>query len=148
MAIEDKPAIAGGQPAKTTPFGKAEARYGEEELRELKEALDQGSLFYARGKKVYQLEEAFAESCGAPHAVACASGTAAIHAALIAAGISPGDEVITSPVTDMGSVIPILYQGAIPVFADLHPRTYALLPEAVEAAITPRTRAILAVHLW
>jgi dTDP-4-amino-4,6-dideoxygalactose transaminase len=146
--LSDRPAIAGGAPAKTAPFGKSESRYGEEELRELKEVLEQGSLFYTEGKKVFQLEAAFAEGCGARHAVACGSGTAAIHAAMIAAEISPGDEVITSPITDMGSVIPILYQGAVPVFADLHPHTYALLPEAVEAAVTPKTRAVLAVHLW
>src|SRR4051812_15725320 len=103
----DRPAIAGGQPAKTTPYGKVDARYGEEELRELTEALAQGTLFDSQGKKVLELERAFAESCGVAHAVACSSGTAAIHAALIAAGISPGDEVVTSPITDMGSVIPI-----------------------------------------
>jgi dTDP-4-amino-4,6-dideoxygalactose transaminase len=143
---KDLPAIAGGTPAKTTPFGR-EQRYGAAELRELESALAQGTLFYAHGKKVYELEAAFAAANGVRHAVACSSGTAAIHAALIALGISPCDEVIVAPITDMGSVIPILYQGAIPVFADLDPRTATLLPEAVEAVITPRTRAILAVHL-
>ncbi|HXF64870.1 MAG TPA: DegT/DnrJ/EryC1/StrS family aminotransferase, partial [Caldilineaceae bacterium] len=81
------------------------------------------------------------------YAIATSSGTATIHAALIAAGISPGDEVIVSPITDMGSIAPILFQGAVPVFADLHPQTYTLDPAAVEAVITPQTRAILAVHL-
>ncbi|HEY3268816.1 MAG TPA: DegT/DnrJ/EryC1/StrS family aminotransferase [Armatimonadota bacterium] len=146
MRVE-KPAIAGGQPAKVTPYGKAN-RYGEEELAELKEALEQGSLFYAHGHKVTDLEAAFADFTGAAHAVATSSGTAAIHAAMIAAGISPGDEVIVAPITDMGSVIPILYQGAIPVFADLDPRTYCLDPTAVEAAISVRTTAVVAVHLW
>ncbi len=143
----DLPAIAGGEPAKRTPFGR-EPRYGEAELQQLREALEQGSLFYAHGNKVKALERRFAEMNGVPYAVACSSGTAAIHAALIAAGISPGDEVITSPITDMGSLIPILYQGAVPVFADLHPRSYTLLPESVEALVTDRTRAVLAVHLW
>lgn len=147
MTDEDKPAIAGGTPAKQTPWG-SERRYGDEELSELKEALEQGSLFYAHGKKVRRLEEEFAAKNGVRFAVACSSGTAAIHAAMIAAGISPGDEVVLSPITDMGSVIPILYQGAVPVFADLDPHTYELLPESVEAAITPQTRAVLAVHLW
>jgi dTDP-4-amino-4,6-dideoxygalactose transaminase len=142
----DLPAVAGGAPAKTTPFGREE-RYGEAELRELQEALVQGTLFYASGKKVRALEEAFARRNGVRHAVACSSGTAAIHAAMIAAGISPGDEVIVSPITDMGSVIPILFQGAVPVFADLDPRTATLSPDAVESVITPRTRAVLAVHL-
>lgn len=143
----DLPAIAGGEPAKRTPFGR-EKRYGEEELQQLREALEQGSLFYAHGNKVKTLEQRFAQMNGVPYAIACSSGTAAIHAALIAVGISPGDEVITSPITDMGSVIPILYQGAVPVFADLHPHSYTLLPESVEARITPNTRAVLAVHLW
>lgn len=140
------PAIAGGTPAKQTPYG-SERRYGEEELGELEEALNQGTLFYAQGKKVHQLETEFAAKNGVAFAVATSSGTATLHAALIAAGISPGDEVIVSPITDMGSVVPILYQGAVPVFADLHPHTYTLDPAAVEAAITPQTRAVLAVHL-
>ncbi|MGQ9542121.1 MAG: DegT/DnrJ/EryC1/StrS family aminotransferase [Armatimonadota bacterium] len=143
----DRPAIAGGEPAKRTPFGR-EKRYGEEELQQLREALEQGSLFYAHGNKVKMLEQRFAQMNGVPYAIACSSGTAAIHAALIAVGISPGDEVITSPITDMGSVIPILYQGAVPVFADLDPHSYTLVPESVEARITPNTRAVLAVHLW
>jgi dTDP-4-amino-4,6-dideoxygalactose transaminase len=142
----DRPAIAGGEPAKRTPYG-SERRYGAEELAQLREALEQGTLFYAQGRKVRALEEAFAARQGVRFAVACSSGTAAIHAALIALGIGPGDEVITAPITDMGSVIPILFQGAVPVFADLHPHRYTLAPEAVEAAITPRTRAVLAVHL-
>lgn len=143
---EALPAIAGGTPAKGTPYGE-ERRYGEEELAELEEALLQGSLFYTQGKKVHQLEAAFAEKNGVPHAVATSSGTASIHAALIAAGISPGDEVVVSPITDMGSIAPILYQGAVPVFADLDPNTYLVTPETVAAVLTPQTRAILAVHL-
>jgi len=143
---QDQPAIAGGQAAKQCPFGRRQ-RYGEEELQELREALEQGTLFYAQGKKVRLLEEEFARATGASFAVACSSGTAAIHAALIAQGISPGEEVITSPITDMGTVIPILFQGAVPVFADLHPHSYTLLPEAVESVMTPRTRAVVAVHL-
>lgn len=140
------PAIAGGAPAMAGPYGR-ETRYGEPELRQLREALEQGTLFYAQGRKVRALEEAFANRLGLGHAVACSSGTAAIHAALIALGVSPGDEVITSPITDMGSVIPILFQGAVPVFADVDPRTANLDPAAVERAITPRTRAVVAVHL-
>lgn len=142
-----KAAIAGGQPAKSTPFNRGK-RYGDEELAQLKEALDQGTLFYAQGKKVRQLEEAFAQKLGVRFAVACSSGTAAIHTAMMAAGISPGDEVIVPPITDMGSIVPILFQGAVPVFADLEPYSYELKPDAVRAALTPRTRAILSVHLW
>jgi dTDP-4-amino-4,6-dideoxygalactose transaminase len=67
--------------------------------------------------------------------------------ALAALGVGPGDEVITSPITDMGSVIRILYQNAVPVFADLDPNTYNMTPESIEAKITPRTKAIVVVHL-
>lgn len=142
-----RPAIAGGTPAKTTPYG-TEKRYGDAELDQLREALEQGSLFYAHGQKVKDLEAAYAARVGARFGIACSSGTAAIHAAMLVAGISPGDEVIVAPITDMGSVIPILFQGGVPVFADLDPNTYEFDPSAVEAAITTRTRAVLAVHLW
>ncbi len=139
-------ALNGGSKAKQTPYTR-EKRYGAEELKELQEALEQGTLFYAHGTKVKQLEAEFAEKNGVPYAVTCTSGTAGIHAALIAVGISPNDEVITSPITDMGTLSPILYQGAVPIFADLHPHTYTLLPESVEACITSRTKAIIAVNL-
>ena len=146
-AARDLPAIAGGEKAKQTPYGSAR-RYGEEELNELREALEQNTLFYSQGKKVSQLEADFAAKQGVRFAVACSSGTAALHAACIALGLSPGDEVIVSPITDMGTLAPILYQGAIPVFADLTPHGYTLDPASVEACITPKTRAIIAVHLW
>jgi dTDP-4-amino-4,6-dideoxygalactose transaminase len=77
----------------------------------------------------------------------CSSGTAALHIAAAAAGIGPGDEVITSPVTDIGTVIGVLYQQAVPVFADLVRDTYNLDPDDVARRVTPRTRAIIAVHL-
>src|SRR5438874_3057411 len=141
----DKPAVAGGTPIKRTPYG-SEKRYGPEELEQLRAALEQNTLFYAHGKKVNELERAFAAHCGTKHAIACSSATAGIHSALIALGISPGDEVIVPPITDMGSVLPILWQGAVPVFADLDPRTYNLGPESARACVTDKTRALLAVH--
>ncbi len=146
VAAPDLPAIEGGRPAKQTPYGR-ESRYGEEELQELREALEQGSLFYAQDGKVSGLERDFAAKYGAGFAVACSSGTAALHTACIALGISPGDEVITSPITDVGTVVPILYQGGVPVFADLTPHGYTLDPDSVAARITERTRAVIAVHL-
>ena len=146
VAVAEKPAIAGGKPIKSTPYHKA-PRYGDEELKELKEALAQGTLFYASGKKVHELEKLFAAKHASTFAVACSSGTAALHAAAIAAGVSPGDEVIVPPITDMGTILPVLWQGAVPVFVDLDPKTYNLDPSAVEQAITPKTRAIMAVHL-
>jgi perosamine synthetase len=129
-----------------TRFRK-ERRYGDEELRQLSEALEQGTLFYAQGQKCTELETAFAKKHGAMHAIACSSGTAAIHCAMMALGISPGDEVIVPPITDMGSIAPILWQGAVPVFADLDPHMYNLDPQSVQQRITDRTRAILVVHL-
>ena len=142
----DQPAAAGGKPAKTKPFNK-QLRYGDAEMEQLKQVIAQGTLFYAQGKKVYELEKQFAAKHGAPHAVATTSGTAAIHIALMAAGISPGDEVITAPITDAGTVLPILWQGAVPVFADLDPATYNMDPKSVRARVSPKTKAILAVHL-
>lgn len=129
-----------------TQFGKA-ARYGDEEIRQLREAMEQGTLFGPQGGKVKALEAAMAAHVGLPHATACSSGTAAIHAALIAAGVSPGDEVIVPPITDMGSLIPVLYQGAVPVFADVEPETGCLSAASVAERITARTVAAMAVHL-
>ena len=118
---------------------------GGEEKEAILRVLLSGQL--AQGENVAAFERRFAELCQVQEAVAVSSGTAALHIAVAAAGIGPGDEVITSPVTDMGTVIGILFQGAIPIFADLDERTYNLLPRAVEAAITPRTKAIMPVHL-
>ena len=146
MTTEELPAIAGGKPIKSTPYAK-QPRYGEEELQELREALDQGTLFYAQGKKVFELEKQFAAKHGAKFGVACSSGTASIHAAVMAAGISPDDEVLVSPITDMGTILPVLWQGAVPIFVDLDPQTYNMTPAAIEKAITPNTKAIIAVHL-
>lgn len=139
-------AIDGGSKTKTIPYGTG-TRFGAPELAQLSEALQQNTLFYFKGNKVKEFTRKFAEMHGSKHCVATSSGTASIHVALIALGITLGGEVIVSPITDMGSVIGILYQNAIPVFADVHPFNYSMTPEAVEKAITPRTKAIIAVHL-
>ncbi len=139
-------AIHGGPKVKTTPFGTGK-RFGLEEAQQLLEALEQNTLFYHLGSKVKTFVQDFNALYGVRYSVATSSGTASIHVALGAAGISVGDEVITSPITDQGTVVGILYQNAIPVFADLHPHTYNMDPASVEAHITPRTKAILAVHL-
>lgn len=139
-------AINGGSKSKTVPYGTG-MRFGAPELAQLNEALQQNTLFYFKGNKVKEFTRKFAEMHGSKHCVATSSGTASIHVALVALGITLGDEVIVSPITDMGSVIGILYQNAIPVFADVHPLNYSMSPEAVEKAITPRTKAIIAVHL-
>ena len=142
----EKIALYGGTPTKTVPYGSGK-RFGETELNNLKEALEQNTLFYWFGKMTKQFREKFASMYGSKYCVTASSGTAAIHVALGAVGVGPGDEVITSPITDMGSVIGILYQNAIPVFADLDPHSYNMDPASVEAKITPRTKAIVVVHL-
>lgn len=142
----DKLAIFGGEKVKTTPFGTGK-RFGETELKQLNEALDQNTLFYWAGSKVKQFTAKFAELYGVKYCVATSSGTASIHVALGTVGVSAGDEVITSPITDMGTVIGILYQNAIPVFADLDPHTYNLDPKSIEQKITNKTKAIVVVHL-
>ncbi len=139
-------ALYGGTPIKMGSLTTG-PRFGEEELAELREALAQNTLFYWHGGKVKQLQHEFAAMYGVKYCIAASSGTAAIHVALGALGLTCGDEVITSPITDMGTIIGILYQNAIPVFADVDPHTYNLDPRCVEAAITERTKAIVAVHL-
>jgi len=139
-------ALFGGPKAKTTPAGTFQ-RYGDEELAQLREALAQNTLFYAHGSKVKTLCERFAALHGMAHCVPVSSCSAAIHVALASLNLEPGDEVITSPITDMGTVLGMLWCQLIPVFADLDPDAYNLDPASVEARITPRTRAIVAVHL-
>jgi perosamine synthetase len=141
-----KLAIHGGEKVKTTPFGRGK-RFGLEEIKELTEALEQQTLFYASGKKTKEFREKFAERYNVKHCVMASSGTAALHIALGAVGVTLGDEVITSPITDMGTIIGILYQNAIPVFADLDLDTYNLDLKSVESKITDKTKAIIAVHL-
>jgi dTDP-4-amino-4,6-dideoxygalactose transaminase len=85
---------------------------------------------------------------GSPHAVACSSGSAAVHIAVAALDLEPGDEVITTPVTDMGALAPILFQGAIPVFADVDPDSLNLTASTIADRITDRTRAVIVTHLF
>jgi perosamine synthetase len=110
------------------------------------EVLDSGML--AQGPRTAELEKRFAEVCGTEHAVATSSGTTALHLALLAHGIGPGDEVITSPFTFIASANSILFVGAKPVFADIEEDTYNIDPAVVEEAITPSTRALMPVHLY
>ena len=124
----------------------ARPRMGPEELELVASALASGHL--AQGERVRQFEERFADFVGTPHAIATSSGTTAIHLALLALGIGPGDEVITVAFTFIASATPILHVGARPVFVDVDARTYAMDPERLEAAITPRTRAIMPVSLY
>lgn len=100
------------------------------------------------GTEVAQFEQEFAEFCQAKYAVGLATGTDAIHLGLMALGVGPGDEVITAPNSFIASASGISFAGATPVFADVDPATYTLDPAAVERAVTPRTKAIVPVHLY
>lgn len=106
------------------------------------------STRYALGPKVSEFEERFAAYTGSNHCVAVNSGTSALHVALIAAGVGPGDEVITVPMTFIATTWAISYVGATPVFVDVNPVTYTMDVDQVESRITPKTKAILPVHLY
>jgi dTDP-4-amino-4,6-dideoxygalactose transaminase len=106
------------------------------------------SAQFVLGSEVAAFEEEFASYCGTSYAIAVNSGTSALHLALLAAGIGPGDEVITVPLTFVATAAAIGYAGAKPVFVDVDPVTYTMDPQRIEAAITPRTKAIVPVHLY
>lgn len=116
----------------------------EEEL--VLEVLRSGRL--SLGPAIDRFEELFAERVGAPHAAALSSGTAGLHLLCHIAGLGPGDEVITSPISFVATANCFIFEGAAPVFADVDPRTLNLDPAAVEAAVTERTRAIVAVDMF
>lgn len=119
---------------------------GDEEKRLVMQVLDSGML--VQGPRVAELEQRWAEACQTKHAIAISNGTAALHTALLAHGIGPGDEVITVAFTFIASVNSIIYCGARPVFADIDPITFNIDPDTIEALITPRTKAIMPVHLY
>src|SRR4051812_47780847 len=121
---------------------------GAEEVARLAEVIASGTLTSTKGRFVREFEERFAALSGVRRAVACASGTAAVHTAIAALDLEPGDEVITSPITDMGALAPLLYQGLIPVFADVDPRTCNLTARTIEERLSERTRAVVVTHLF
>ena len=139
-------ALNGGPKAKQHPYAQGK-RFGDEELEMLKSALDQGTLFYAAGSQVKDFCREFAAMLGVRHCIPTSSGTAAIHVALGALGVSPGDEVITAPITDQGTIIGILFQGALPVFCDIEYDTFSFDLKHLEKCITDRTKAVIPVHL-
>ncbi len=142
----DKLAIDGGTPVRTKPFPPRQP-FGDREVELVSQAIRSQNLFSPGGTMVPELERRFAALYGVSHTVASTSGTAAIHVALGALNPEPGDEIITAPITDAGTIAPILFQNCVPVFADVDD-TYNIAPSDVEAKITPRTRAIIAVHLF
>jgi perosamine synthetase len=121
---------------------------GEEEIALVSEALRSGTLTSTKGQFTKTLEESYAKLVGASHAYACSSGTSAIHAAISAVDPEPGDEIICSPITDMGALTPVLYQAAIPVFADVCPKSLNLTANTIYKALSSKTKAIVVTHLF
>jgi len=124
----------------------ASPHLGQEEERAVIEVLRSGRL--AQGPKVEELEKQFARFCGTKYAVACNSGTAALHLALLSVGISPGEEVITTPFSFVASSNCALYCNAKPVFADIEPKTYNINPTEIGGKVTAKTKSIIPVHLY
>src|SRR5258705_2134937 len=143
--ITEPLALHGGPRAKRTPF-HSRKRHGELEKRYLSEVIDSDVLFYFIGSKVYEFQKRFAVMYGRKHCIACSSGTAAVHIALGAIQLPPGSEVITSAITDMGSLTGMLYQGLVPVFADVEADTLNMDAASARRCVTERTRALLVVH--
>jgi dTDP-4-amino-4,6-dideoxygalactose transaminase len=136
------PSTAAATAARSVPFAPPDL--GPAEIAEVVATLESGWL--STGPRVRAFEEAFAAYTGAPFAIALNSCTAALHLSLLATGVGPGDEVITTPLTFCATANVIVHTGATPVFADVEPATMNLDPAAAAAAITPRARAIIPVH--
>jgi perosamine synthetase len=121
---------------------------GDEEMLALAGAIESGTLTSTKGQYVKRLEDRFAGYMGVKHAYACSHGTAALHTAIAAIDPEPGDEIVTTSITDMGALTPIIYQSAIPVFADVDPLTYNVTADTIERVLSPRTKAIMVTHLF
>ena len=139
----EKLAIMGGEPVRKEKIYYGKQWVTEEDAKAVSEVLV--SPYITCGPKVEEAERLLEKYTGAKHAVVCSNGTAALHCACIAAGVGPGDEVITTPLTFAASANCALYCGAKPVFADVNPETYNIDPESIKAHITDRTKAVVAV---
>jgi perosamine synthetase len=126
----------------------ATPRLGQHEIDYVTEALEAGAISGTGGLFLDRFEQGFASYCGCAHGVATSSGTTALHLALAAIGIGPGDEVLVSTLTNMATFFAVLYQGATPVPVDVEEDTWNLNPALLEGLVTPRTKAILVVHLY
>ena len=142
----EKLAILGGKPAKTTPTPLWPV-YDENEKEGLLEVLESRVWWRTPGTKTKQFEEEFAKYHQAKHGIAVTNGTAALEVAYAALGIGPGDEVIVPDFTFVATASAVLFTGALPVLVDIDIDTHCIDPDQVEAAITPRTKAIVAVHM-
>ncbi len=135
--------MMGGKPVRTEKIFYGRQCVGEDDIEAVAQVLR--GPYITCGPKVDEAEQKLAAYTGARYAVICSNGTAALHCACIAAGIGPGDEVITTPMTFAASANCAVYCGAKPVFADIDPETYNIDPESIRAHITPRTKAVVAV---
>jgi dTDP-4-amino-4,6-dideoxygalactose transaminase len=141
-----KLAVNGGKPVRSEPYPPW-PYFWEEEKQAVREVLDSGKVNYWTGFRGMEFQKRWAQYCGVKHAIALNSGTSALHVAVAAAGIGPGDEVICPSYTFIGTAAAVLHQNAVPIFVDVDARTYNIDPAAAKAAITPKTKAIVAVHL-
>jgi len=145
--MAEKLAIDGGKPVLSRKDFKNWPIIGADERRLVNEVLDRGILAGGTAPQVKALEKEWAAYTGAKYCLTTCSGTAALHMALAAVGVGPGDEVITSAFTFLASASCAIHQNAIPVFVDIDPKTFCMDPARLEAAITPRTKAIIPVHI-
>ena len=136
-------AIFGGKPVRDNKIFYGRQWIGEDDIKAVADVLR--GPYITCGPMVEKAEGILAQYTGAKHAVLCSNGTAALHCACIAAGVGPGDEVITTPLTFAASANCAVYCGATPVFADIDPETYNIDPKSIREKITPRTKAIVAV---
>ena len=147
MRVSEKLAIDGGTPVLRRSDVKNWPVLTEDDRRFVNEVLDSGIVAGGTAPQVTALEKEWAAYTGSRHCLTTCSGTAALHMALAAGGVAPGDEVITSAFTFLASASCALHQNAIPVFVDIDPHTYCMDPKKLEAAITERTKAIIPVHI-
>jgi perosamine synthetase len=151
--VTDKLALLGGTPVVNPALKVGWPLVTDDDKRAVMRVLDEGPLWALStddglvAPEMNALEREFAEYTGTRHALACNGGTAALHMAMAAAGIGPGDEVITSAFSFLATPVSVLHQSAIPIFADIDPRTFNIDPADVERRITGRTRAIVPVHI-
>ncbi len=139
----EKLAIEGGVPVREHPLNYGRQYIDEHDIQAVAETLK--SDYLTCGPRITALEQRLCQITGAKYCVAVSNGTAALHLAALAAGVGPGDEVITTPITFAASANCALYCGARPVFADINPETYNIDPASIKAHITPRTKAVVAV---
>lgn len=139
-------ALLGGEPVVRTPF-PTWPQYNERERQAIMEVLDSGIWWRTPGTQTLEFEREFAAYHDARHGIAVTNGTAALEVSLAALSIGPGDEVIVPDFTFVATASAVLFTGALPVLVDVTADTYCIDPEQVEAAITDRTKAIIAVHM-